>query len=140
MPRKKTKAPKGYDSKLEFDLHEKEYKGWTYHPDEKVKYVVPASYEPDFVLESSDKFLLLEVKGRFRERKEASKYLHIREAVKESGYKGKAAEVIFVFQDAAKPMPFAQRRKDGTKQSHGEWAEKNGFRYQCYKKGLKPWT
>ena len=26
-------------------------------------------------------------------------------------------------------MPQAKRRKDGTKRSHGEWAEANGFRW-----------
>lgn len=26
-------------------------------------------------------------------------------------------------------MPGAKRRKDGTKRSHGEWADTNGFRW-----------
>jgi len=27
------------------------------------------------------------------------------------------------------PMPQAKRRRDGTKRSHSEWAETNGFRW-----------
>lgn len=137
--KKKIKVPAGYDSKLEYELHHKELKDWEYHPYERIEYITPASYEPDFILESGRKILLAEVKGRFRTREEASKYIHIRKAVEENGYKGKAAEVIFIFQDSKKPMPFVRKRKDGTKQTHGEWAEKNNFRYQCCKKGLTKW-
>lgn len=133
--KKKIKVPKGYDSKLEYDLHKQELKKWRYHPDETIQYVVPASYEADFILEKRSVVYLLEVKGRFRERREASKYIHVRKALQETGYKGKTAELIFLFQDSRKPMPFAKKRKDGTKQTHGEWAEKNGFRYDCLAKG-----
>ena len=145
----KKKVPKGYDSRLEYDLHNKELKGWVYHPEEKIQYEVPHNYEPDFSLEicckhgtrrtecrcsGSGKEILIEVKGRFRERREATKYIYIKEALKEN------QEIIFLFQDANKPMPHAQRRKDGTKQTHGEWAEKNGFKFYCLKKGLpKTW-
>lgn len=153
--RKKT-IPKGYDSRLEYDLHKNELKGLTYHPEERIHYVTTHSYEPDFTTEiclekncsctqrrrcGRSKTILVEVKGRFRERKEASKYIDIRTSVQEEALKtGEEKEVIFLFQDASKPMPFAQRRKDGTKQTHGEWAEKNKFRYYCLKKGLpKTW-
>lgn len=135
----KKKIPKGYDSRFEYDLHKKELKGWKYHPTEKLNYVVRKTYEPDFIYETENDCLLVEVKGHFRTREEASKYIHIREALEESGYKGKKAEIIFLFQNADKPMPFAKKKKDGTKQTHGEWASKNGFRYQCYKKGLTKW-
>jgi len=138
-----------YDSRLEQELHKKELKGFEYHPKEKIYYEVPHSYEPDFKTAlcmgsscrnskqrpcGSCKELLIEVKGRFRERKEATKYIYVREALKEN------QELIFLFQDANKPMPFAKKRRDGTKQTHGEWAEKNGFRFFCLKKGLpKSW-
>lgn len=147
--KKKVRVPKGFDSKLEHELSRNQLKGWTYHPEERIKYEVPHTYEPDFVAEicrqhgtlcsecrcgRSPKEILVEVKGRFRERKEATKYIYVREALQEN------QEIIFLFQDADKPMPFAQRRKDGTKQTHGDWAEKNGFRYFCLKKGLpKKW-
>ena len=145
----KRKVPAGYDSALEYDLHNKELKQWEYHPTERVNYVVPSSYEPDFKAQVCStnglgctecrcrcvhQEILLEVKGRFRTREEASKYIHIRQALKEN------QEIIFLFQDANKPMPFVRKRKDGTKQTHGEWAEKNGFRFKCLRKGLpKKW-
>lgn len=157
--KKNKKVPVGYDSKLEYDLHKKELKQFNYHPEERIHYVSTHSYEPDFVTEiclekdcrctarrrcGRSKTILVEVKGRFRERKEASKYLDIRKAIEQepSAKQEKASEkeLIFLFQDADKPMPFAQKRKDGTKQTHGEWAEKNGFRFYCLKKGLpKRW-
>lgn len=137
---KKKKIPKGYDSRFEYDLHKKELKNWEYHPDERIEYITKSTYEPDFILQVGEKILCAEVKGRFRTRSEASKYLDIREAIQKNGYKGKAAEIIFIFQDANTPMPFVRKRKDGTKQTVGQWAEKNGFRFQCYKRGLKKWT
>src|SRR5690554_5012885 len=89
----KRKIPAGYDSTLEYDLHKKELKAWEYHPKEKVKYEVPSTYEADFrreictskgvgISERRCKEILLEVKGRFRTREEASKYIHIREALR----------------------------------------------------------
>lgn len=161
--KKKAKVPAGYDSKLEYDLHNNELKGFTHHPEERIHYVSKHSYEPDFVTEvclekdckctasrrcGRTKTILVEVKGRFRERKEASKYVSVREslakeheeATNTSGCEEKQKELVFLFQDAGKPMPNAQRRKDGTKQSHGEWAEKNKFTYFCLKEGLpKTW-
>lgn len=163
-PRKKTKkkrrvVPAGYDSRLEYDLHKNELKHFKYHPEEKIPYVTTSTYEPDFTTEicieqdckctqhrrcGATKEILVEVKGRFRERKEASKYIHIRNSIKAEEALGEACdktkEIVFVFQDADKPMPFAGKRKDGTKQTHGEWAKKNGFKYACVKRGLsKTW-
>lgn len=150
--KKKSKpVPKGYDSRLEYDLHKNELKNWVYHPSEKIEYVSRHKYEPDFTgkicMEQdcscddsrhcpSSKEVVLEVKGRFRTRQEATKYIFVQEALTaQDGNK----EVVFVFQDATKPMPFASKRKDGTKQTHGEWADKNGFKYECCKKGLGKW-
>lgn len=139
--KKKNKVPAGYDSKLEYDLHKNELKDLAYHPEEKIYYVTKHSYEPDFVAQipvrkGQTKTVLIEVKGRFRERKEASKYVSIRESFTQEEAGSQEKELIFLFQDSSKPMPHAQRRKDGTKQTHGEWAEKNGFRFYCLKKGL----
>jgi len=36
---------------------------------------------------------------------------------------------VFLFSNPSAPMPSAKLRKDGTKRSHAEWAEKNGFRW-----------
>lgn len=161
-PRKKKNkqaVPAGYDSRLEYDLHKNKLKGWSYHPEERIIYEVPSTYEPDFVTEicleknckcterrrcGRSKEVLVEVKGRFRTRQEATKYIYIREALKQDKgqvspseqKEGHVKELVFLFQDADKPMPFAKKRKDGTKQTHGQWAEKNGFTYHCLKKGL----
>lgn len=135
--KKKKEIPKGYDSRLEYDLHKNELKKWEYHPTERIQYVTPSSYEPDFKGETSSKTILVEVKGRFRTRQEATKYIHIREALEQEA---KQKELIFIFQDSNKPMPFAKKRKDGTKQTMGEWADKNNFKYVCLKKGFpKNW-
>jgi hypothetical protein len=160
--KKKTKVPTGYDSKLEYDLHTNELKDWDYHPRERVSYAVPSTYEPDFVTEvkwnkdcqdhaggcnactkcveggcnTCTKTVLVEVKGRFRTRQEATKYIYVRESLREATFEtGKEQELVFLFQDASKTMPFAARRKDGTKQTHGEWATKNKFTHHCIKTG-----
>lgn len=127
--KKKTKIPKGYDSGLEWELHKVELKDWDHHPD-KLPYVSTHTYEPDFKKVIDGKTLYVEAKGRFRDNAEAAKYSFVRECLAPD------AELIFIFQDASKPMPFAKKRKDGTKYSHGEWAEKNNFRYYCAKQGL----
>lgn len=110
-----------YDSKWEMELHQGRLANWKFHPD-RIKYTVveEKTYQPDFVRE--DLKIMLECKGRFRDRDEANKYKHIRDSLPE-GWR-----LIFLFQDAGKPMPFAKvRKKCGTKQSHGEWATKQGF-------------
>jgi len=140
--KKKTKVPAGYDSKLEYDLHNNELKDLDYHPSEKIHYAIPHFYEPDFVYQDSLKTVLVEVKGRFRDSAEARKYIYIRERLREeeSLESPKQKELIFLFQEANKPMPNAKRRKDGSRNTHRNWAEKNGFRYYCLKEGLpKTW-
>ena len=128
--KKKAKTPKGYDSGLEYELHKKELKEWSHHP-ERIPYVSHHTYEPDFKKVIDGNVILIEVKGRFRDNSEAAKYPAIREALAED------EELIFIFEDSDKPMPFAKKRKKcGTKYTHGEWAEKNNFRYYCAKKGL----
>lgn len=112
--------PKGYDSKLEYDLHQNELQGYEHHPD-KLTYTVEHTYEPDFV-SWKNPYLLIEVKGRFRDNTEASKYKWIRDCNPDY-------EIVFVFEKPETRFPFAKRRKDGTYMTHGEWAEKNGFRY-----------
>jgi len=127
--KKKKATPKGYDSGLEYDLHKAELSGWLHHG-ERIPYVSRHTYEPDFRKDVEGKTIYIEVKGRFRDNAESAKYIFVREALAES------EELIFIFQDAKKAMPFAKKRKDGTKYSHAEWAEKNNFRYYCAKQGL----
>ncbi len=105
------------DSKWEGKLRDTIFKDWV-HQAEKIEYTIPHNYTPDFELNG----ILIESKGRFREPAEASKYKHIRDALTDK-------ELVFVFYNPNTPMPFAKKRKDGTKQSHSEWAEKNGFRW-----------
>lgn len=127
--KKKKATPKGYDSGLEHELHEGALSDCKHHT-EKLHYVSRHTYQPDFTKEVAGKTLYIEVKGRFRDNAEASKYTFVRESLADS------EELIFIFQDSKKPMPFSKKRKDGTKYTHGDWAEKNNFRYYCHKKGL----
>ena len=127
--KKKKGTPKGYDSGLEYELHQGILKSWEHHT-KKLSYVSRHTYEPDFLKHNKDSTLYVEVKGRFRDNAEAQKYPFVRESLSEN------EELIFIFEDSNKPMPFAKKRKDGTKYTHGDWAEKNNFRYYCKKKGL----
>ncbi len=92
----------------------------------KLNYVSNHTYTPDFAVspmnERAGKTTVYETKGRFRDSREAAKYVAIQES-------NPNMHLIFVFSDALLPMPGAQRRKDGTKRTHGEWAESNGFEY-----------
>lgn len=128
--KKKAKTPKGYDSGLEYELHQGALKDWQHHTT-KINYISRHKYEPDFIMNCAGKTIYLEVKGRFRDNAEAAKYNFVRESLLDG-----EEELIFIFEDSNKPMPFAKKRKDGTKYTHGEWAEKNNFRYYCNKKGL----
>lgn len=126
---KKREYPKGYDSGLEYELHKGKLKSWSHHPD-RLSYVSSHTYEPDFVKTVDGKIIYIEVKGRFRTSAESRKYVDVRSSLSDN------EELIFIFSDANKPMPGARKRKDGTKQSHGDWATKNNFRFYCCKQGL----
>lgn len=119
---KKTGVPKGYDSVWEYEIHQSVLKNWKHHF-ELIEYVVEHKYEPDFSKTIDDKIILLEAKGRFWDHAEYSKYIHIRKALP------KNFELVFLFQKPYSPMPGAKVRKDGTKRTHAEWAEKNNFRW-----------
>lgn len=86
----------------------------------KLTYFVESSYTPDF--SNAAATFMLEYKGRFRTRTEARNYLAIRECNPD-------IELIFVFQNPRCPMPGAQQRSNGTKQTMAEWAKKNGFKW-----------
>jgi len=124
------KPPKGYDSWLEFDLHKDKLKGCKHHP-EMIGYWIEKKYEPDFVIGD----IYIEVKGRFRDRTEATKYIWVLPRLIEQG-----KELVFVFDNPNLPMPHARKRSDGTKQTHGEWAEKNGFKYYSWKTIPTSWS
>tara|TARA_R110002012_G_scaffold39143_4_gene108524 strand:+ start:506 stop:919 length:414 start_codon:yes stop_codon:yes gene_type:complete len=108
--------PKGYDSKWEYDLHKGILSNWNHHG-KMIDYIIEKKYEPDF---TKDK-IIIEAKGRFWDHAEYSKYVWIRKSLP------KTMELVFVFQKPYAPMPAAKKRKDGTKRTHAEWAESNGF-------------
>ena len=114
--------PKGYDSQWEYILHRNSLQGWAHHSD-KVEYFVEHKYEPDFTKVINNTEYLLEAKGRFWDYNEYNKYIWIRKSLKAN------QELVFLFSSPSSPMPQAKRRKDGSKRTHAEWAEKNKFRW-----------
>ena len=129
---KKFNVPKGYDSAWEFDMHQSLLKDWKHHYD-KIDYIVRHKYEPDFVKTIDDTTILLEAKGRFWDYAEYSKYIHVRDALPNN------MELVFLFQKPFAPMPQAKKRKDGTKRTHAEWAEKNNFKWYSENTLPKEW-
>ena len=138
-PRPKQKnVPKGYDSKWEYDIHKSLLKNWEHHKSETIEYTVSHKYQPEFVKSfkngtNYNKVILLEAKGRFWDYAEYSKYVWIREALP------KHVELVFLFQKPHSPMPQAKKRKDGTKRTHAEWAEKNNFNWYSEETLPKEW-
>ncbi|MBL4591209.1 MAG: hypothetical protein JKY96_04550 [Phycisphaerales bacterium] len=115
---------------MEYDLGTGVLKGLPFEPI-KIPYSVKTTYTPDFVNE--EKKILFEAKGRFSDQAEASKYIHFRHCNPDY-------EIIFIFEKPNCPFPFAKKRKKcGTKRTHAEWAEGNGFRYCCPKTIDEDW-
>jgi len=86
------------------------------------------TYNPDAKFGST----LIEVKGYFRNSAEAAKYLCIKEQYPH-------LELVFVFANPSKPIPWAKRRKDGSRMTHAEWAEQKGFTYYSVNNTPKEW-
>ena len=122
---KKINVPKGYDSRWEYDIHNSVLKEWEHHTS-NIEYTVSHTYQTDFIKTIDGKIILLEAKGRFWDYAEYSKYIWIRKAL---SFMADSYELVFLFQKPYAPMPQAKKRKDGTKRTHAEWAEKNGFRW-----------
>jgi predicted nuclease of restriction endonuclease-like RecB superfamily len=117
-----TRSQVKYDSKFEKEAHEI-MQSCEYHPEKRIFYLVPKQYEPDFVYTHHSKTWYIEAKGRFRTSEEARKYVIIAETLSPK------EELVFLFQRANTPMPGSRRRKDGTRYTMEEWAEKHGFRW-----------
>ena len=130
---KKKNVPKGYDSRWEYDIHKSILKKWEHHKSDIIQYTVTHTYEPDFVKTIGRKVILLEAKGRFWDYAEYSKYVWIRKSLP------KHVELVFLFQKPYSPMPQAKKRKDGTKRTHAEWAEKNNFKWYSEETLPKEW-
>tara|TARA_B100001013_G_C24590465_1_gene434567 strand:- start:574 stop:813 length:240 start_codon:yes stop_codon:yes gene_type:complete len=77
---------------------------------------------------------LLETKGRFWDFAEFNKYLWVHKSLPPD------FELVFVFFNPMAPMPRAKKRKDGTKRSHAEWADANGFRWFTENNLPTKWT
>lgn len=122
MTKKRYFPSKEFDSKFEQELHEGVLKNWEFHT-KKVKYNIEHIYTPDFSLQVGKNLILLEAKAIFRDSSEAAKYTWIRDSLPSN------CELIFLFQHPDKELWFRQKRKDGTRMSNREWAEKNGFRW-----------
>ncbi len=109
---------RGADSKWEGKLRDGVLNRCEHHPT-KVPYVIEHNYTPDFKY----KDILIEAKGRFMDSSEAAKYKWVRKKLP------KNVELVFLFMKPNLPMPHAKKRKDGTRRTHSEWAEKNNFRW-----------
>lgn len=120
--KRKRSIPKGYDSLFEYDLHRGTLRHWQHH-DGFIKYFIEKTYYPDYFREIDGKKIYIEAKGRFRDRPEATKYIWVREQLKDD------EELVFLFANPFTPMPGARKRSDGSKQTHADWAKKNKFRW-----------
>lgn len=131
MGRKKVKRrlslPRGIDSKLELELSKTGLCNCDWKP-EPLKYQMLKTYSPDAKFGST----LIEVKGYFRNSAEAAKYLWVKEQYPD-------IELVFVFANPDKPIAWAKRRKDGSRMTHGEWADSKGFKYYSTKNLPKEW-
>ena len=123
---------KGYDSNWEYELHTGILKDWVVHT-EQSDYIVEHTYHPDFIRSFGNKKIYLEAKGRLWDYAEHNKYVWIKKALP------KNIELVFLFANPAAPMPAAKRRKDGTKRSHAEWADANGFKWYSVHNIPKKW-
>lgn len=108
-----------YRSRLEKQLGEGRLKGLKYEPF-TLPYIQEKSYSPDFVNE--EKNILFEAKGYFRSAAEFRKYVDVKRCNPDW-------EIIFIFSDPNKPLPWSRKRKtDGKRMTHKELVEKNGFK------------
>lgn len=120
-----------YRSKFEGKIGRK-MKACKYEPENLIQhYTMEGTYLPDFV-PKFDESILIEVKGFFRTRQEANKYLAVRES-------NPGIEIVFIFGDPKTPMPNSRKRRDGSKFSMAEWADKNEFRWYTYDTIPKEW-
>lgn len=67
--------------------------------------------------------LLIEVKGYFQDASEAAKYTWVRKHLEDN------QELVFVFERPETEFHWLKRRKDGTRQTMSEWADKHEFRW-----------
>lgn len=121
-PRDTTLKGTGYDSKLEERLHQGPLSQATHH-EGKVPYTWEHTYEPDFVVRHGGATILVECKGYFMDREDATKYLWVRKGLPEG------SRLVFCFENPHKSIHFQAKRQNGSKMTHAEWATKHGFEW-----------
>lgn len=84
----------------------------------KIKYVIEANYIPDLVLGNG---IIVELKGYFRV-DAMTKMIAVKKA-------NPTLDIRFVFMSSKSAVQGAKVRKNGTKMTCGEFAEKHGFPY-----------
>ena len=110
---------KEYRSKLEKLLGDGVLRDMLYEP-YPITYTQEKNYLPDFVNE--EKQILFEAKGYFRTSAEFRKYVDVSKC-------NPSWDLIFIFQDPHKPLPWAKKRQgDGKRMTHKELVEKHGFK------------
>lgn len=108
--------PKGtFEERVISDLNVRDVP-YMYEP-EKLAYYVERHYVPDLKLGT----MYVELKGYFRQ--DAQRKM---KAVKAQHPE---LDIRFVFQNAKATIQGAKKRKDGSKMTCAEWAERNGFVY-----------
>lgn len=112
MPRKRSKPPAGFRSKFEKEVADKLKSLDVIYEYEKIK--VPYTLEKKYVSDFSFDDILLEVKGYMRQ----ADITKMKALKKQHPH----LRIIFLFQAPDKPMM-------GSKTTHAEWAEKNGFEW-----------
>tara|TARA_R100001086_G_scaffold189313_1_gene107097 strand:- start:304 stop:729 length:426 start_codon:yes stop_codon:yes gene_type:complete len=113
---------RGYDSEWESRLNQGILREAWFH-NSQIPYHIEKVYHPDWTLVSGDRRVYIEAKGRFMDMQEAAKYKWVKKALKPT------EELVFLFMRPELPLPNARPRKDGSKRTHYEWAEANGFRW-----------
>jgi hypothetical protein len=93
---------------------------WKYESESFEYFLKPKIYTPDFKIKRPDgTTFFVEYKG-FLWNEDKAKMIAVRKQYPKM-------DIRFVFADARKPVHGAKTRKNGTKQSHGEWADQNGY-------------
>jgi phytoene dehydrogenase-like protein len=106
-----------FEARVISDLDERGV-AYQYEP-EKLAYYVLRHYIPDLAVHTSVGTMIVELKGYFRQ--DAQRKM---KAVKEQHPE---LDVRFVFQKAEATVQGAKKRKDGSKMTCAEWADRNGF-------------
>lgn len=118
-----------YDSKFERQLHTGILAQFKLHPYTE-EFIRKTVYTPDLTLIVKDYEYILELKGYIYTSEGCKKIKDYREHINKS--KTLTRELILVFQDPNKVFKWKQKRKDGTKMSLCQWADKNKFRWFTY--------